>query len=176
MAIRMPSLAVLVIAALAVGAGPSPVCAGSDPAREIEIRVDSVVASDTREGMDVRLAPMGHRLHALFSYSTYRLVSHQEAQAVVGKLISFDLPGGRILHVEPREVAGGMIAMDLMLFQGARPLMTTYLKLRNRGVLIVGGPRYEQGMLIISIGAEAVSPAGQPPQPVSTTPASAPAH
>jgi len=33
--------------------------------------------------------------------------------------------------------------------------MTTDLKLKNTGTLIVGGPRYEQGMLIISTAARA---------------------
>lgn len=130
--------------------------AGTAPVRgrRICVHVDSVVASDTNEGVDKRLATMGERLHSLFSYSTYRLVSHQDTQTEIGNLISFNLPGGRILHVQPREVVGDMISMELVLFQGERPLMTTDLKLRDHGMLIVGGPRYEQGMLIISIGAE----------------------
>ncbi len=130
--------------------------AGGTPARgrKISVHVDSVVASDTNEGVDKRLASMGQRLHSLFSYTTYRLVSEKTAQTEIGNQLSFDLPGGRILHVQPREVVGDMISMELVLFQGERPLMTTDLKLRDRGTLIVGGPRYEQGMLIISIGAE----------------------
>ncbi len=123
--------------------------------RRVNLHVDSVVASDTHEGVDPQLpAPMGPRLQSLFSYTTFRLVSHQDKQTEVGQLLSFELPGGRILHVSPHEVQGNMIAMELVLFQGERPMMTTDLKLRNHGVLIVGGPRYEQGMLIISIGAD----------------------
>ena len=75
-----------------------------------------------------------------------------------GKMIAFTLPGGKILHVQPRAVDGDMIAMEIVLFDGTRPMMTTDLKLRNHGVLIVGGPRYEEGMLIISIGADCRSP------------------
>ena len=97
---------------------------------------------------------MGPRLQALFNYTSYRLVSHQDGQTLIGNQVSFALPGGRILHVQPHEIDGDMIAMELVLFQGERPLMTTDLKLRNHGILIVGGPRYEQGMLIISIGAD----------------------
>jgi len=122
--------------------------------QKIGVRVDSVIASDTNQGIDTQLSPMGPRLHALFSYTTYHLVSRQEGQTALGSVLSFDLPGGRTLHVTPQGVEGDMIAMDVMLFQGNRPLMTTDLKLRNHGVLMVGGPRYEQGMLIISIGAD----------------------
>jgi hypothetical protein len=76
----------------------------------------------------------------------------------MGTLLSFDLPGGHILHIEPQGIDGDMIAMELVLFQGERPVMTTDLKLRNHGMLIVGGPRYEQGMLIISIAADCRCP------------------
>ena len=133
---------------------------GSSPeaTQKIGVRVDSVVASDTHQGIDTQLNPMGPRLQSLFSYTTYHLVSHQERQTPMGTQLSFDLPGGRILHVEPHAVEGDMIEMELVLFQGERPVMTTDLKLRNHGVLIVGGPRYEQGMLIISIGADCRCP------------------
>jgi hypothetical protein len=128
--------------------------AGETNPKKIEVRVDSVLASDTNQGVDVRLTPMGPRLHSLFNYTTYHLVSRQHEQTPIGSVLSFDLPGGRILHIEPQGMEGDMIAMDLVLFQGERPMMSTELKLRNHGVMLVGGPRYEQGMLIISISAD----------------------
>ncbi len=148
-----------VVMAFAVGAA-SRVWAGPSTAspQKIGVHVDSVVASDTHEGIDAQLTPMGPRLHALFSYTTYHLVSHQEQQTPMGTLLFFNLPGGRILHVRPREIDGDMIAMELILFQGEQPLMTTELKLRNHGVLMIGGPRYEEGMLILSIGADCRCP------------------
>jgi hypothetical protein len=152
-------LTTAVTMALAVAAAGR-VWGGSSPAgtQKIGVRVDSVVASDTNQGIDTQLTPMGPRLQSLFSYTTYHLVSHQERQTPMGTQLSFDLPGGRILHVEPHAIEGDMIEMELVLFQGERPVMTTDLKLRNHGVLIVGGPRYEQGMLIISIGADCRCP------------------
>ncbi|HEY6421381.1 MAG TPA: hypothetical protein VIX59_20470 [Candidatus Binataceae bacterium] len=127
--------------------------------RLVEVRVDSVVASDTNGGVDVRLGhPMTRRLQGLFNYNTYRLVSHQNNHTKCGDILEFTLPGGRILHVQPRAVDGDMIVMELNLFDGARPMMTTDLKLRNNGILMIGGPRYEQGMLIISIGASSADP------------------
>jgi len=146
-------MALAVAAAPLVGAAPAP-----DSPQRISVRVDSVMASDTHHGVDARLTPMGPRLHSLFSYTTYHLVSHQAEQTAVGSPLIFSLPGGRILHVEPEGVEGDMIAMEVILFQGERPVMSTDLKLRNHGVLIVGGPRYEQGMLIISIGADCRCP------------------
>lgn len=144
--------------------------------RVVMLRIDEVIAADTNEGIDERLLPMGLRLESLFRYTTYRLVSHQVGRTECGRMIAFTLPGGWIVHVEPNSVDDDMIAMELMLFQGARPMMTTDLKLRNHGTLIVGGPRYQQGMLIIPIGADAVEiPMPPGPEPIAPQPADAPA-
>jgi hypothetical protein len=137
--------------------------------RIILLRVDEVIASDTGLGVDERLLPMGARLESLFSYTTYRLVSHQVGRTECGRTTAFSLPGGWIVQVEPSAVNDDMIAMELMLFQGARPMMTTDVKLRNHGVLIVGGPHYQQGMLIIPIGADAPDLA-TPPGPIPVSP------
>jgi hypothetical protein len=151
------SLSLLIVVVIAMGAQAGALAQSAAP-RTVTVRVNSVLAAETNEGVDPRLQSMGPRLQALFSYSTYRLVSDQAGQTQCGKMIAFQLPGGRILHVQPRAVDGDMIAMEIVLFQGPRPLMTTDLKLKNNGILIVGGPRYEQGMLIISIGASTSAP------------------
>lgn len=169
MVVRRVHLSLVVAAVIAMAAQGAAVAAGPDVRQSIHIRVDSVVASNTNEGVDARLAGMGYRLRSLFNYTTYRLISHQEGQTECGKLISFSLPGGRILHLQPRAVAGDMISMELVLFQGERPLMTTDLKLKNHGVLIVGGPHYQQGMLIISIRADALSSSAEDRDKSSST-------
>jgi hypothetical protein len=123
--------------------------------RVILLRVDEVLAADTGEGIDERLLPMGGRLESLFRYTTYRLISHQVGRTECGRTVAFTLPGGWIVHVEPSAVRDNMIAMELMLFNGAHPMMTTDVRMRNHGTLIIGGPHYQQGMLIIPIGADA---------------------
>jgi hypothetical protein len=165
MTLRPGSLTCLIIATTAFGmAGVS----YAQPApKQVNVYIDSVMAADTNEGTDPRLAPMGQKLHGLFGFSTYSLIGHNEGQTDCGKMIAFTLPGGKILHVQPRAIDGDMIAMEIVLFDGTRPMMTTDLKLKNNGTLIVGGPRYEQGMMIISIGA---STTGTPPMQAQATP------
>ncbi len=136
--------------------------------RMVMVQVEEIIAADTDEGIDQRLMPLRLRLHSLFpSFSTYRLVSRQVGRTHCGRMLAFSLPGGWIVHVEPNAIEDDMIAMHLLLFQGARPLMTTALKLRNHGMLIVGGPHYQQGMLIIPIGADVPAlPVPHIPEPV----------
>src|ERR1700691_583495 len=165
MTLRPGSLTFLIIVISAFGqAGVS----YAQPApKQVFVYVDSVMAADTNEGTDPRLGGMDKRLRGLFGFSTYSLVGHNEGQTDCGKMIAFTLPGGKILHVQPRAIDADMIAMEIVLFDGTRPMMTTDLKLKNNGTLIVGGPRYEQGMMIISIGA---STGGTPPMQAQATP------
>lgn len=162
---------VLLLAALALCALALPPLASAQNVKPstIRIRVDSVIATNTGKGMDSQLAssPIGDRLRAMFEYSTYRLVMHQERQTVCGRKVTFEMPGGRILHIAPLAVVGNMVSMELVLFEGTRPIMTTDLRLINHALLIVGGPHYQQGMLITMISTDAPNQPidrGAPPQ------------
>lgn len=158
----------MTIVAMAVLVLPLQALAQAERPRSIVIRVDSVLAANTGKGMDASLSSsvIGSRLKALFEYTTYRLVMHQQQQTVCGRMVTFEMPGGRILHIAPSSVLDNMISMELVLFEGTRPLMTTDLKLMNHAVLIVGGPRYHEGMLITMISTDAYdhrNPHGLPP-------------
>jgi hypothetical protein len=193
--LTIPSLTALLMVALAMAAqaqptpatqpytpkapqSPSEKATAATPAEQAKVlnrhriillHVDEVIAADTGEGIDERLLPMGGRLESLFRYTTYRLISHQVGRTECGRTAAFTLPGGWIVHVEPSAVRDDMIAMELMLFQGARPMMTTDVRMRNHGMLIIGGPHYQQGMLIIPIGADAPELA-MPPGPIPVSP------
>jgi hypothetical protein len=147
----------LTILAICVLAAPLQALAQAQRPRSILIRVDSILAANTGKGMDAQLSSsvIGSRLKALFEYTTYRLVLHQERQTRCGRMVVFEMPGGRILHIAPNSVLDNMISMEIVLFEGTRPLMTTDLKLMNHAVLVVGGPRYQQGMLITMISTDA---------------------
>lgn len=137
----------------------------------VSVKVDEVLAADTNKGMDTRLMTIAPQLNELFHYSTYSLLSSQDGKTTCGQTIAFPLPGGRILLIQPQGIEGNMIAMQLTLFQGQQPVMTTVLKLTNHGRLMVGGPHYEHGTLIISLNVnsgEAHATISQP-VPVATT-------
>ncbi len=147
--------------------------AGAQSAKSaVKIEIYSVLAADTNQGCDHQLKELGRLrklLDHLFHYSTYRVVKHEMSDTGFGQTVNFSLPGGRILHLEPMGMDGDMIRMELMLFQGEEPMMTTDLKIMNNGIFMVGGPRYQEGTLIISIKSmvEAAPAAGPSPIPAS---------
>jgi len=176
---RTVGLLLTVLAVYALAAA-QPVAAQGRSELPLRVRVDSVLAANTGRGMDVDLDPnIAARLKAMFDYSTYRLVLHQELETVCGRSVNFEMPGGGILHIAPRSVIDNMISLELVLFEGPRPLMSSDLRMINHAVLMVGGPHYQQGMLItiITIGsADAALPGdhGKAPQAVAPSPPPAP--
>jgi len=121
-----------------------------------EIRIGAVVASNTGQLFDPRLANLKPQFDSLFPYSSYRLLMNERRRVEWGSRAGFDLPGGRYLLVVPREYKDGRVSLKILLVDGSRALVDTVLALRDEGTFLVGGPRHKQGVLIIAIGARVV--------------------
>jgi hypothetical protein len=140
--------AVLVVAALLALA---PRAHGEDG---VAVTIGSVLATDVGDGFDSRLVAMKPQFDSLFRYSSYRLMKQERRAIRWGRGESFDIPGGRYLVVTPKELRDSKVSMDVMLLEGGRPLIDTTVALRNHGMLLLGGPKQQEGVLIIAIGAE----------------------
>lgn len=134
--------AVLVSAALARAGG-------------VTVTVGSVLATDGgQREFDSRLDAMKPQFESLFRYSSYRLMKRERRALDWGQGASFDIPGGRYLVIAPKELRDAKVSMQVMLLEGGRPLVDTSVALRDHGVLLVGGPKQQEGVLIITIGAD----------------------
>ncbi|MEO8602163.1 MAG: hypothetical protein ABI629_06275 [bacterium] len=131
----------------------------STPDDGVEVRIDTVLASNSGKTFDPALARLKRPFRGLFPYSSYRLIQGERRVMQWRHEEQFLLPGGRYLVVVPRGVQGDRVSLGVMLIQGSRPLVNTVLTLKNRGVFLVGGPRYGDGVLIIAIGARTRRPA-----------------
>jgi hypothetical protein len=119
----------------------------------VEVRIGAVVASNSGQEVDHRLAAWQREFRTLFPYSSYRLVKEETRLVPWGGKAGFDIPGGRYVLVIPREYKNDRVSMKVMVIEGSRPIVDTTLSLRNRGTFLVGGPRDPDGVLILSIGA-----------------------
>ncbi len=122
----------------------------------VELRVETVLATDSSKEFDTRLTDIRPQLNR-FRYSSYRLVQEERRRVDWGKQADFFLPGGRFLQVVPKEYSNQRIALQVMLMEGTTPtpLMNTLLSIRNHGMVFFGGPKHQEGTLIIRIGATA---------------------
>jgi hypothetical protein len=111
------------------------------PNKVLDVRVDSAFVADASSGS----------------------FSHTNGRTQSGKMIVFSLPGGKTLHVQARAIDGGMIAMDVVLFDGKRPTMTANLNLESGDSFAVGGEKYGEGTLLIRISPTTAAIAARGP-------------
>lgn len=131
--------------------------AASSPAvSAVEVRIGAVLASNSSQEFDARLASLHRQFNSLFPYTSYRLVKEERQRVPWGAKVGLDIPGGRYVMVIPREYKNDRISMKVMVIEGARPIVDTAVSLRNHATFLVGGPRQHEGVLILSIGADTV--------------------
>lgn len=126
----------------------------------VALEVGTVLATNASTHIDAQLASVRGQLQRLFQYTSYRLVKQETNEVSCGNPASFEIPGGRHLEVTAKDTRGGRVALNVALMKGRHELVRTDLTLGKRGTIMVGGPRYENGVLIIWIGAKRMSPTG----------------
>lgn len=154
-----------IAAALALAAGAVEAAAEE----RVHVQVGTVFASNTGDQVDTRLESMHGQLQRVFRYTSYRLVSKDARDVSWGDPVDVALPGGRFLRVMPKSAGRDRVSLDVMLRKRSRVLMDTEFTVRPNGTVMVGGPRHEDGVLIIWIGAQrlAPTPPGEGPRPAA---------
>jgi hypothetical protein len=133
-------------------------------AEEVELHVETVLASNSSKGFDARLQELKPLLVRTFHYSSYRLVQEIRQQARWGEEIKVALPGERYMQVTPRAYDRHRISLQVMLREGINPtsLLNASLSFPDSGTVVFAGRRQKDGVLIIRIGATARGKERQP--------------
>ena len=147
-------VAVFGMQCVALAADTPPEVATTPAANAVEVRIGAVLASNSSQEFDARLASMHRQFNTLFPYTSYRLVKEERQRVPWGGKVGFDIPGGRYVMVIPREYKNDRVSMRVMVIEGTRPIVDTAVSLRNHATFLVGGPRQHEGVLILSIGAD----------------------
>ena len=124
-------------------------------ADEVELHVETVLASNSSQDIDDRLKELTPFLVNTFSYSSYRLVQEVRQQVQWGEHIKFFLPGERMMQVIPKAYKDHRIALQVMLREGTNPtsLLNASFLFPNNGTIFFAGRKHQDGVLIIRIGA-----------------------
>ena len=126
----------------------------ASPDARVAIDVGVVVASHDGPTMDPELSSIRNELQSMFNYSSYRMVDRLKRTLSVGETGDFGLPGDRSMRVTPVPAKGNKVRLAVQVMEGGRNLLTTTLGLSRGGMVIVGGPPYQKGVLILIISAE----------------------
>jgi hypothetical protein len=163
---RSLSLLLFAVAACIIAQPGSALAQKPEPST-IQIEIVSVTASSSTEGMDPELnkVPMAKLLRSLFGYASYHMDSRSTQRTICGRMVTFSLPGGHILHIAPLNIDGERLNMQIDMFDGTRPRLGMHALMENRATLILGGPRYSMGMIIVMVNVHIVGSLPQaPPQ------------
>jgi hypothetical protein len=118
----------------------------------VAVQVVTVLATNTPPVTDPRLGSLERHFVGL-PYTSYRVLRSQTRRVAWGTQVRFNLPGRGELDVRPktRESTGVALAVGLK-GEERRPLVDTDLCLQDHRVLLVGGPRHRDGVLIVVVG------------------------
>jgi hypothetical protein len=128
---------------------------GDPDLASVEVTVGAIIANNSNEWLDHRITAMHPRFPTLFPYSSFRLVREARQSVPWGGTVRLDISGTRYVMVVPRGIKDRRVSMRVRLVDIgiARPVLDTTIALRDRGTLLVGGPRETDGVLILAIGA-----------------------
>ena len=123
-------------------------------AETVSVEIGSVYASNEGTSVDPVLGNIRGKLQSMFSYTSYRLLDRKRRSLAVGESGEFDLPGRRTMRVTPQPAHGSKVRLSVQLTEGPKSLLTTTLGLSRGGMVLVGGPSHQAGVLILIISAE----------------------
>src|SRR5512143_3811751 len=130
--------------------------AGTAASADAPVSIDLGVAVASNEGtrIDPQLSDLRTKLKAMFDYTSYRMVDRRKRTLAVGETGEFALPGSRSMRVTPAPSSGNKVRLAVQSMAGQRRLLTTTLGLARGGMVLVGGPAHQNGVLILFICAE----------------------
>ena len=163
-----PLLLILLVVgtAFALLATPSLHAQAPPAAQSGVVRFGSRVLMGTDSALPVGLKPVGGegderliafmpKLRQLFRYKEYASVARYRAEVPVGTLQTWALPNDRKLEVLPESVSGDTVRMRVRLVRGTVNEVVTNIQAARGNPAVIGGPKHENGVLIIIVWANA---------------------
>ncbi len=117
---------------------------------EVEMKVTAIYASRENKIIDDRLKDLADTLAKRFGYTSYKVEAEQIHTRRFGQKADVALPGMRPLTLQPRgKEPSGQIRINLQI----PDLLMTDLLFKSGHHILIGGPLYKKGVLILLIRA-----------------------
>ncbi len=143
--------------------------------RRIPLMVQVISASRAERGIDPSLGKLRRQLRSFFNYSSYRLIGKQRLFLAPGQTGRMELPGGatptrrerrfggrffsgpsggrRSLEVTAQGWEGRYLRLQVSVKEGRRHILNTQFRIARGGTVMIGGPPFGSGVLIIALTA-----------------------
>ena len=119
----------------------------------IDLSVKTILASQTPGRDDPSLKRFKDELKDLFRYSSYQLLSRDNLRLNQKNSGTISLPGNRSMKITSKGISGGRVSLEVEMFRNNRQIFQTVVRLLNDSEVTVGGPKHEDGNLLINIFA-----------------------
>jgi len=141
------TLLITLVAALTIVSPPS-----TQAGEQVKVEVDLIYASNQNRPTESSLSYLKNQLQT-FNFSSYSLLQRKGLKLSTGQSGKLSLPGGRFLNLELEEVKGGRARLLVKISDRNRQLLSTMFSISPGQTVLVGGPTYKNGSLIIAIRA-----------------------
>ncbi|MEW6719955.1 MAG: hypothetical protein AB1346_05860 [Thermodesulfobacteriota bacterium] len=119
----------------------------------VTVDLGTVYASNKGDEVDPGLMNLRGKLQVMFNYSSYKMIDRRRRTLAVGESGTFELPGRRAMHVSPLPAPGNKVRLSVQIREGGKNLLTTTVGMSRGGMVLVGGPSHEDGVLILILSA-----------------------
>ena len=151
---RVPAVIVMVFVGLfmmcpSVYAADSP---AKKPQVQLEVRIIKAkkhTDKNTKPPQDPRLKDVAPRIKQLFGFDCFSLETTKEAKTTLDAMAIFSLPIDRDLMVKVSQKPDARLVVDLAI----KDLLATDYKVVSGGVLLIGGMKLEDGVMVVAIRA-----------------------
>ena len=121
--------------------------------KNLSVNVRAVKATKDQKSVDSRLRDIAHDLRSVFNYTGFTLIKQSTLQLKPGQSGRVDLSAGLMLELMPLGLSGKRARLQVRIVLKGRETFKTVLLLVNRGSVLIGGPPYDNGVLLFSVSA-----------------------
>lgn len=154
MACRRPrarAAAIFLFLLLLLAGGGGSHCLAADT---VSVDVGTIYASNEGSSVDPALNYIHGKLQSMFNYSSYKILDRKRRSLAVGETGDYELPGRRIMHISPLPAKDNKVRLSVNIREGGKNLLSTTIGMSRGGMVLVGGPSHEAGVLILIISAD----------------------
>lgn len=118
---------------------------------QVKTDVKVILASTQSRSIDPSLRRIVPELESVFKYTGYTLLQDQTLSLKFQQSGRIRLPDQRTLQLTPTGNQGGRIQYDIQILKKGASVFQTRILLKNNHSVTIGGPRSDQGVLLIHI-------------------------
>ncbi len=119
----------------------------------INLNVKTILASQKPGRDDPNLERFTSGVKDVFGYSSYKLLSKDNLKLNQENSGRISLPGNRSMKITSKGISGDRVTLQVEMFKNNKQIFQTVVRLLNDSEVTVGGPKHEDGNLLINIFA-----------------------